>query len=379
MPILSKNTFFKYFALLFLFQLLTEYSSAQTALNELNSDIGSNSYNCKIADVNLDGSPDIYIVNFDKTDKLWVNSANESFISNGQDIGSSIKFNRSVGIADLNGDNYPDLFIPNDANWNSGGVSDGLPNEVWINDSTGKFIDSGQRLGNSASNDVALGDIDNDGDKDLAIVNAIRNSSVPIEIWLNSGNGKYESSGAVLENINGSDIVFCDFDSDGDLDFLATNGIWSSKQPCLWINQGNSQIGEIGTFSRINTSFDNFQSGKIAIADLDNNDIPDVVISNYDAENKIYINNYTAKTSEVKTDNRLKLYPVPASAYLTIEFTENTNSALILRVFDSMGATIDSSPLKNNHTQFDVSNYSHGHYFLSITDKSGAKSFCIKK
>ena len=97
--------------------------NAQTHSFIQSAELGSNSYNCAIANFNNDNLPDIYLVNFNSPDKLWTQNTDGTFSENSQQIGNSVKFNRSIGVADLNGDNYPDLFIPNDANWNSSSVS----------------------------------------------------------------------------------------------------------------------------------------------------------------------------------------------------------------------------------------------------------------
>ncbi len=154
--------------------LIIHYSFAQdnTSINKLKFNngptLGKNGYGCAIGDLNSDGYPDIYIANADLgSDQVWFNDGKGGFVNSGQNIGGAVKRDRCIAIADLNGDGYLDVFIANDQIGND----IGCPNEVWFNDGTGKFIDSGQRLGNLASSEVALADIDNDGDIDAIIAN----------------------------------------------------------------------------------------------------------------------------------------------------------------------------------------------------------------
>ena len=59
------------------------------------------------------------------------------------------------------------------------------PNTVWINNGTGTFTDSGQALGNSFSNSVAIGDLAGDGNLDAMIANNSENNL----IWINRVRG----------------------------------------------------------------------------------------------------------------------------------------------------------------------------------------------
>jgi len=440
--------------------------NAQTHSFIQSAELGSNSYNCAIANFNNDNLPDIYLVNFNSPDKLWTQNTDGTFSENSQQIGNSVKFNRSIGVADLNGDNYPDLFIPNDANWNSSSVSDGLPNEVWFNDGTGKFTDSKQQLGNSASNDVALGDIDNDGDIDavvanfhntnlnspvyqsnliwlnngngnftvsnadigigsnqvklvdvdkdddldiilssqgtdkgtilylnngtggfsktnnaikscssfdtgdidndgdidLILTNAVRNSSSPVELWFNDGDENFTLSTTLSENINGSDIKLTDIDNDNDLDIVATNGIWKSESPKIWINQGGLQQGIVGEFLLSDIDLGNFQMGKISAADINNDNINDIVISNYSATSKVFFYQNISSITDRHINTKLILYPTVANECLELKGEiKGDNNYTIVGIG---GKILENGILKSQN--INVSDLPSGEYLLLI-------------
>ncbi|MBC8422446.1 MAG: right-handed parallel beta-helix repeat-containing protein, partial [Chloroflexi bacterium] len=89
-------------------------------------------------------------------------------------LGSS--YSRAVALGDVDGDGDLDAFVANSHD------AYGQGNKVWLNDGTGIFSDSGQSLGDSYSRDVALGDVDGDGDLDAFVGNS---NSQPNKVWLN--------------------------------------------------------------------------------------------------------------------------------------------------------------------------------------------------
>ncbi len=126
----------------------------------------------------------------------------------------------------------------------------------------GLFIDSGQRLGNEVTWSVALGDVDGDGDLDAVAANF----DVGAIVWLNDGTGHFTDSGQRLAR--GVCVALADFDGDGALDVLL--GSWDVPAS-VWWNDGAGRFTK-GTFPNVNECF------AFGVGDLNGDSRPDVFI-----------------------------------------------------------------------------------------------------
>jgi hypothetical protein len=169
---------------------------------------------------------------------VWLNDGAGRFIDSGQALGDLGSWAAALG--DLDGDGDLDAFVANSASdrGGAGAPRQNEPNTVWLNDGAGRFTDSGQRLGAADTVAAALGDLDGDGDLDAFVGNA----RAADEVWLNDGLGNFSDSGQSLGNADTQRVALGDVDRDGDLDAVAdTNGgTW------VWVNDGLGAFGGAG-------------------------------------------------------------------------------------------------------------------------------------
>ena len=164
--------------------------------------------------------------------------AAQEFVDSGQSLGDG--HTEAVATGDLNGDGHPDLVVGN------GSVFDiDTPNTVWLNDGTGTLTNTGQSLGTAHTQDLALVDVDDDGDLDLIAANGMPDGESGGEtnkVWLNDGTGSFTDTGQGFGPYDTSSIAVADLDGDGDPDFVTGREGFSDSN-AVWLNDGSGNFG----------------------------------------------------------------------------------------------------------------------------------------
>ena len=132
-----------------------------------------------------------------------------------------------------------------------------------------------------------IGDIDNDGLLDI-LVGDLRYGA----LYKNQGNGFYQDvveSAGVSASLSGKGswgTVFIDYDNDGDLDIISSNGTAEElilQYPVLLENDGEGHFTDIGR--ELSFYFDTKRSGRgLAVVDYNNDGKMDVVVSHLDGD-----------------------------------------------------------------------------------------------
>jgi len=238
-------------------------------------------------DLNGDDSLDIFITE-ETTNEVWLNDGKGVFRTSGQSLISPES--SSVALGDLDGDSDLDAFV---TNWN------GNPDQVFLNESNGNFTDSGQKLGNWFGTHVSLGDVDQDGDLDALVANNGEESDNAPVLWLNDGSGIFTDSTQRLGFTNAYAAILGDLDGDGDLDAFIANSSHNRANPDdkVWINDGK------GGFSDSGQNLGGLYSLTAALGDLDDDGDPDVVTGIWKKGPKIWLNDGKG----IFSDSKIKL------------------------------------------------------------------------
>lgn len=244
----------------------------------------SQSTSVELADFDGDTDLDAFVTNYDLHNRVYVNQGGAqggvagNFLDSAQILGSGTA--QDVAIADIDDDGDLDAFTVIDSGNDA--------NKIWINQggsqggTEGVFLLSGLTNGDDMSAAIAMGDLDGDNDPDAFIA---RSTGRANKVWMNNGIGLFFDDGQNLGNGSSSDVALGDLDDDGDLDAFVANGAANR----VWINQGGVQGETEGDFLDSEQILGSSLSLGLALGDLDGDGDLDAFVANNGA-NTVWIN-----------------------------------------------------------------------------------------
>lgn len=266
-----------------------------------------------VADINMDGYPDIYIGNdFHENDYVYINQKNGTFKDDREnEIMHTSQYTMGVDVADINNDALPDVvsvdMLPSDPYILKRSLGEDEYNIFWtkikygydfqftrnnlqLNRGNGMFSEVGMYAGIYATDwswSPLWMDFDNDGLKDLFISNGIPKRLNDID-YVN-----YVSADEIQEKIKENNM--------SDKDMALVNKFPEIKLPnAFYKNEGNASFNDMQNAVEGNKK--TFSNGAV-YADLDNDGDLDIVTNNIDDEAMIYEN----KTNDSKTKDYAEL------------------------------------------------------------------------
>jgi hypothetical protein len=248
-------------------------------------------------------------------DRLFRNEGNGTFadVSDAAGVTKADGAGLGVSTGDYDGDGWLDLYVANDA----------TPNQLWINQKNGTFVDMGPVSGaavNASGNPegsmgIASGDYDADGDEDLFVTNIIGETYA---LYVNNGRGDFDDQriraglARPTAAFTGFGTEWFDYDNDGWLDLFVANGAVNvipsqrgEKAPFRMINQLFRSLGATPDVNAVRFTDMTTQAGPAfarpevsraaAFGDIDNDGDVDILVTTNNGPARLLLNRATSR------------------------------------------------------------------------------------
>ncbi len=306
----------------------------------------SSSRSANFIDVNGDGWDDIFFTNGLSTGEkniLYLNNGNGTFTTLTDDdiVEHSI---RAVGasFADVDNDNDLDGYV---TTWGAGGQP--KRNYFYRNNGNGTFNFEENVAPNLTYSETATWiDVNNDQLLDLYITNSAQ--SLRNLYFENQGDGTFLQRTDLIitnENIPSRSVDWVDYDNDGDSDLFVTNE--GNNKNTLYRNDGVNNFTQI-TDLEIVTQIRNSMGS--SWADVDNDGDFDLIVTNWEQANQLFIN-----------ENGV--------------FTEVTNSEIAEAGINSFGSTFADIDNDGDLDLLILNSYNDTHFSNSLFINDGNGNF----
>ena len=209
-----------------------------------------------IADLDGDGDQDLAVASYDSSRvEILTGSGNGTF---GAGVALNTGLNpRSIGVADLNGDGRPDIVT---ANQGAGTAT------IFLNQGSGTFGPESHFDVGPIPSSLALGDLNGDGAIDLAVLNP--NYHHTLSLFYGNGHGAFGPRMAFETGDAPDGLVMGNLDLDGRPDIVVYGG---GLGPFLHYNASYGGFGVYYSLDGVTNS------GGVAIGDMNMDGRPDIV------------------------------------------------------------------------------------------------------
>ena len=253
---------------------------------------GSLTTDIEFVDFDKDGDLDAIVANYGLPNEVYSNDGKGNFTKISEfGVGRGLNYDTgqtdAIAVGDINKDGFVDVLEANRF---------GEKSNIYRGDGKGNFIQSGAYTDATFNTtDVELGDLDKDGDLDAVTANesytdwnVTPNKDYPSKVCIHINNkGVFQVKQTINEGFEPRDIALGDMDNDGDLDIVVGNEGGEDK---VYLNDGKGNFTQTITFGNKNdTTF------SVALGDVNKDGYLDIALGdfgNWDDLGGIPVQNY---------------------------------------------------------------------------------------
>lgn len=304
----------------------------------------------EFGDVDGDGDLDIAVAtDFSTQPRLLINNGLGFYTDvTGTNLPAKNLGSSHAAFADVDNDGDLDLAFSN------GGASrfGSGPTQLYLNDGTGKFTDATATLlpavNVSQPMDISAADVDGDYDLDLLVCSRGSNSS---KLFRNDGSGKFTdvSAGNIPSNDSAYSFDFGDFNNDGALDIIGSNGQTATAKENVFQNNGSGSFTDVTNTVIPGTNNPSVDDNDSRFFDIDYDGDLDLVIASLGSTERILINNagvytLTAGVIQAVADASLDIEcgDLDNDGDLDLVTGQGESGSFINRIFINTGAAKDT-------------------------------------
>ncbi len=337
---------------------------------------GGYSVGLAAGDIDGDGKTDIVTSNFTyETISILRNISNSDSISFAEKVDFHLDGDRvsTVAIADLDGDNKPEILVGNQFGFGGGSVAVFRNRTEKGNISRSGFDVFELTVGSPEC--ITVGDLNGDNKPEIIAGSFSAYSLIIFENNSTTGNLSKSSFAAPvsLKTSQGAvGVEIADMDGDGKPDVVAANSL--SYTPInIFLNKNNAGTITENSFAPRADFAAELALEDLAVGDLDGDHQPDIIVA---AENGNMLtilrnNQQNVSIKEVQSAAYFELYPNPAVQSFTIE----TKETGFLYFYSLEGKEITSFKVTGNTSHFSLPfDMNRGLYLCKFIGRSGAST-----